>query len=327
MAKQVKIRRGSSSSQTGFIGVEGEVTYNTDTKRLISHDGSKAGGFSAIHEDGDNGINLTLTGQCTIQASGFQLKDSVGNSRISIQSQPGIGNQFSINDTNNVERIGFNNSSLTISDSSSNSRFFISNALTTISDQNGNSRILITNNGTIINNENNTKAFWAIRSGTFIYDGNNVERYISSGQFNIIYDSGHNKRFQANNNQTSLYDQNGIERVVINQSGISGYTRIVPALTPANNSTITIDWTSGNLFRYNLQANTNINFVNNKDGQSIVIGLSNTGSHTFSGIWPTSLHWPSGAIPRQTPSGKIDIYTVINLGTGLYANVVQNFYN
>ena len=45
MAKQVQLRRGNSSQHTTFTGAEGEVTYDTDKKVLIAHDGQTQGGY------------------------------------------------------------------------------------------------------------------------------------------------------------------------------------------------------------------------------------------------------------------------------------------
>jgi hypothetical protein len=44
MAKQVQLRRGSTSQHSTFTGAVGEVTYDTDRKSLKTHDGSTVGG-------------------------------------------------------------------------------------------------------------------------------------------------------------------------------------------------------------------------------------------------------------------------------------------
>lgn len=44
MAVQVKRRRGNTSAHSTFTGAQGELTQNTDTWRVHSHDGSTAGG-------------------------------------------------------------------------------------------------------------------------------------------------------------------------------------------------------------------------------------------------------------------------------------------
>ncbi len=44
MPKRVQIRRGTTAQTAAFTGAPGEVTYNTETKRLTAHDGSTPGG-------------------------------------------------------------------------------------------------------------------------------------------------------------------------------------------------------------------------------------------------------------------------------------------
>lgn len=48
MASVLKLRRGNSVSHSGFTGAQGEVTFNTDTKELVAHDGSTVGGFPSL---------------------------------------------------------------------------------------------------------------------------------------------------------------------------------------------------------------------------------------------------------------------------------------
>ena len=55
---QVQIRRGTTAQNAAFTGVQGEVTYDTDTFRLITHDGATVGGFKLVLLKGD-----TFTGQ------------------------------------------------------------------------------------------------------------------------------------------------------------------------------------------------------------------------------------------------------------------------
>ena len=44
-AYRVKLRRGTSAEHANFVGAEGEVTVDTDKKRLVVHDGVTPGGF------------------------------------------------------------------------------------------------------------------------------------------------------------------------------------------------------------------------------------------------------------------------------------------
>jgi len=44
MSTQLQLRRGTTVDHATFTGAEGEVTYNTQTKRLHTHDGSTPSG-------------------------------------------------------------------------------------------------------------------------------------------------------------------------------------------------------------------------------------------------------------------------------------------
>lgn len=44
MSTEIKIRRGTAAQNAAFTGAVGEVTYSTDEKRLITHDGATVGG-------------------------------------------------------------------------------------------------------------------------------------------------------------------------------------------------------------------------------------------------------------------------------------------
>jgi hypothetical protein len=46
MPKQVRLRRGTTAQHNTFTGAQGEVTYDTDKKTLVVHDGATQGGQS-----------------------------------------------------------------------------------------------------------------------------------------------------------------------------------------------------------------------------------------------------------------------------------------
>ena len=48
MSSLLKLRRGSTVAHETFTGADGEITFNTDTNALVSHDGATAGGFEHI---------------------------------------------------------------------------------------------------------------------------------------------------------------------------------------------------------------------------------------------------------------------------------------
>ena len=80
--KRVQIRRGTSAEHSVFTGAVGEVTYDTDKKTLISHDGSTAGGTELARADFNNvaagastpgsvviGEDLTIQGDISIDGN------------------------------------------------------------------------------------------------------------------------------------------------------------------------------------------------------------------------------------------------------------------
>jgi len=54
MSTQVQFRRGTTGETSGFTGAIGEVTVDTSKKTCVVHDGSTAGGFPLLRQDGIN---------------------------------------------------------------------------------------------------------------------------------------------------------------------------------------------------------------------------------------------------------------------------------
>ena len=46
MSSELKLRRGTTLQHSTFVGADSEITFNTDTNELVSHDGVTPGGFS-----------------------------------------------------------------------------------------------------------------------------------------------------------------------------------------------------------------------------------------------------------------------------------------
>ena len=63
MAKLLKLRRGSTTQHTSFIGAEGEVTIDTTKDTAVVHDGSQAGGRPLAREDMSNVSSASIAGQ------------------------------------------------------------------------------------------------------------------------------------------------------------------------------------------------------------------------------------------------------------------------
>ena len=108
MATQVQLRRGTTAENDAFTGAQGELTFDTNNKRVRVHDGGTAGGFEIKTEDGSGNtifadnekaifgagsdleiqhtgshsfINETGTGNLYIQSSGAAINITNGSSR------------------------------------------------------------------------------------------------------------------------------------------------------------------------------------------------------------------------------------------------------
>ena len=60
MAKQVQLRRGNTFDHSQFTGAEGEVTYNTEAKVLVAHDGVTQGGIPIPQQSTVTAIAIAL---------------------------------------------------------------------------------------------------------------------------------------------------------------------------------------------------------------------------------------------------------------------------
>lgn len=54
MATQVQFRRGTTAETASFTGASGEVTVDTTKNCCVVHNGTQAGGFPLLREDGSN---------------------------------------------------------------------------------------------------------------------------------------------------------------------------------------------------------------------------------------------------------------------------------
>ena len=89
MAKQLKLRRGSTSQHSSFTGAEGEVTVDTDKETLVVHDGSTAGGHPVAAEDMANVSSSDIAGRLA--------NDSIATSKIAAGTLPSDVTVASVN--------------------------------------------------------------------------------------------------------------------------------------------------------------------------------------------------------------------------------------
>ena len=85
MTKQVQLRRGTTAEHATFTGAVGEVTYDTQKKTLISHDGSTAGGTELARQDLVNvSTAASLPGGLTVPGDLTLLSDASVSGNIDV---------------------------------------------------------------------------------------------------------------------------------------------------------------------------------------------------------------------------------------------------
>ena len=68
MATQVQFRRGTTAETATFIGAVGEVTVDTVKQTCVVHNGSQAGGYPLLREDGTNSaLSLGSLSSCALK--------------------------------------------------------------------------------------------------------------------------------------------------------------------------------------------------------------------------------------------------------------------
>lgn len=100
---------------------------------------------------------------------------------------------------------------------------------------------------------------------------------------------------------------------------ISGSNSVVPSINFSTN----IDWSQANTFYRSFNGALTFTFSNTADGQSITVMTSCSSSGNI--IWPTNVKWPNNNNTPLPTSGATDVYTFIQINTGIYATVIQNF--
>lgn len=116
---------------------------------------------------------------------------------------------------------------------------------------------------------------------------------------------------------------------ISNGTRINGYSYNL-VTSGQSNSAQTINWSLTNNFDYTITANTTFTFSNTKNGETIVVAVSNNSATsgltaTFT-AGTTSLKWQSAITPTQTSTtGKTDIYTFIQSNGIIYGCYTQNY--
>ena len=247
MAKQLKLRRGSTSQHNSFTGAEGEVTVDTDKETLVVHDGSTAGGHPVAAEDMANVSSSDIAGRLS--------NDSIATSKIAAGTLPSDVTVASVNlvdgtvvnaDIDSGAEIA--NSKLADSGVSANtygsstaipsivvnSKGIITsastNAIDTTSIANGTSNVSVANNGDITTTRSGTARLVVDNGGIAVTGGATVSGSLNTGdvtvtstQPKIVFnDSNNNPDYQVENVQGVFKirdNTNSADRLVVNTDG------------------------------------------------------------------------------------------------------------
>jgi hypothetical protein len=102
MPKQVQLRRGTTAQHSSFTGAQGEITYDTDKKTIVLHDGVTAGGRPQ-----DRYIEKTPATIQTLQTISGPINLAGGDSEtysLAVQNQANV-NQLICNADLQVKRL------------------------------------------------------------------------------------------------------------------------------------------------------------------------------------------------------------------------------
>lgn len=84
MAKQLRLRRGTTAEHSSFTGVVGEVTYDTDKKTLVVHDGTTTGGIEIANSTSLSAVETNIN--ANISANVVAKSSNVGAALLPVGS-------------------------------------------------------------------------------------------------------------------------------------------------------------------------------------------------------------------------------------------------
>jgi hypothetical protein len=110
------------------------------------------------------------------------------------------------------------------------------------------------------------------------------------------------------------------------KAAVTGQAYVVIDANGNTTASTTVDFDSGNVQSYTLNASTTFAFTNPNAGGTYIFIIKQNASSSFTVTWPGTVIWAGGVTPTMTPTvNKTDIYTFVYDGTSYYGSYVQNY--
>lgn len=92
-------------------------------------------------------------------------------------------------------------------------------------------------------------------------------------------------------------------------------------------SNVTINWNSGNVQKFTLNANpTAFTFSNGSTGGTYILIIRQNAAGSYTIGWPADVAWSAASTPTMTAgANKYDVYSFVYDGTTYFATSVQNY--
>ena len=102
-----------------------------------------------------------------------------------------------------------------------------------------------------------------------------------------------------------------------NSATTGGFNRNQPSVTLSSGI---VDWKQANVFSHSINANQTYSFVNDLDGKTIVLKITNTNTSTLTLTFPTNVVGPELTITAQ----KIKLISLIKIGNNVYSSSIDS---
>lgn len=121
----------------------------------------------------------------------------------------------------------------------------------------------------------------------------------------------------------SLDDTNGLG---IPTDGIVPARVKYPPVVLGTSGSVVIDWSAGFTFSSVLTGNITFDFTGQRDGQRILLAVTQAAAGSKTVSWTPTIKWRAGVPPVMTATAnKTDLFALLRIGSAWYGNYSQNY--